>query len=222
MIKYRFYDGAAVTVALLLLVIVCLALPNFWSIWIKVGIGLIFAVLVMAAYLVIRTPDKVIALEEQLYSIARYAERIGYASKHLASGAWSLQEDLDLVSVTIAKLSVKILERDFKRLEVEIRRLVELSRSFVSIMAYFTKDGVYLRPNEQKEKVVEAKNNQIPKTLETLQEISVAVDANLAKSLASDEAQLEFVQKLYEKNSKAQKALDLLETILEPKKGVSS
>jgi hypothetical protein len=206
-------DILVVAGALAVLVITTLLLPSFWQLWLRALIGALFASLLFAIYLVARPPDQVIALQRQVESIALNASKVKQAAGKLIPGARAFQQDLLEIATAIAQLAVKILRRELLPQETEIRRLESLSQSFLTLTRVLTGE-VYLRPEQQQQKISEMRSEHIPDTRQTLQELNVALDESRAKELASAEQELELLATLYDQNTAAHHAAQILQNVL--------
>jgi hypothetical protein len=212
--KRAIYDGCAILVALVVLVITAILLPSFWPIWLRALIGALLAFILFAIYLVARPPDQIIAMQRQLETIAMNASKIKQAGDHLIPEARSLQTYLADISKAIAQLDVKILRRELVTLEVQIRRLESLSSNFLTLTRVLTGE-VTLRPEELQKKILEFRDQDFPEALKTIQELNVSLDESQAKQLASAEEELELLATLYDRDSAAYSAAEILRKVLE-------
>jgi hypothetical protein len=209
-----FFDILAMLAALAVLALTTLLLPSFWPIWLRGLIGLMFGSIVFAIYLVARPPDEIIALQRQLETTAVSASKIQQAAGKLIPLAKSFRLGLLEVSTGIAQLEVKILRRELLPLATEIRRLESLANNFLSLTMVLTGE-VYLRPPELQAKLEELRKQHLPETLQTLQELNAVLDESRAKQLASAEEELEILAQLYDQNSAARNAAEILRQVLE-------
>jgi hypothetical protein len=212
--KRVFVDGFAIAGALAVLAVTTLLLPSFWPIWLRLLIGALIASILFAIYLVARPPDEIIALEQQLETIAVNARQIMQAGKHLIPEAKAFQRSLGDISTAIAQLEVRILRREIITLGTPIRRLESLSRNFLMLTKVLTGE-VYLRPAELSQKLNDIREQHIPETLQTIQELNASLDESRAKQLVSAEEELELLSALYDRNSAAHNAADILRQVLE-------
>lgn len=212
--KRLFLDALAIAGALAVLVITTLLLPFFWPIWLRLLIGALVAGILFAIYLVARPPDEIIALEQQLETIAVNARQIMQAGQHLIPEAKAFQRSLADISTAIAQLDVRILRREIITLGTPIRRLESLSRNFLMLTMYLTGE-VYLRPAELSQKLSDIREQHIPETLETIQELNASLDESQAKQLVSAEEELELLSALYDRDSAAHNAAEILRQVLE-------
>jgi alkylhydroperoxidase/carboxymuconolactone decarboxylase family protein YurZ len=74
---------------------------------------------------------------------------------------------------------------------------------------------VYLRPPELQAKLEEIRKQHLPETLQTLQDLNAVLDESRAKQLASAEEELEILAQLYDQNSAARNAAEILRQVLE-------
>ena len=212
--KRVFVDGFAIAGALAVLAITTLLLPSFWPIWLRLLIGALIASILFAIYLVARPPDEIIALEQQLETIAINAKQIMQAGKELIPEAKTFRQSLADVSTAIAQLEVKIMQRELITLGTPIRRLESLSRNFLMLTKVLTGE-VYLRPAELSQKLNDIREQHIPETLETIQELNASLDESRAKQLVSAEEELELLSALYDRDSAAHNAAEILRQVLE-------
>ncbi|MBP1702344.1 MAG: hypothetical protein H6Q38_1451 [Chloroflexi bacterium] len=212
--KRVFVDGFAIAGALAVLAVTTLLLPSFWPIWLRLLIGALIASILFAIYLVARPPDEIIALEQQLETIAINAKQIMQAGKELIPEAKTFRQSLADVSTAIAQLEVKIMQRELITLGTPIRRLESLSKNFLMLTKVLTGE-VYLRPAELSQKLSEIREQHIPETLETIQELNASLDESRAKQLVSAEEELELLSALYDRDSAAHNAAEILRQVLE-------
>jgi len=212
--KRVFVDGFAIAGALAVLAVTTLLLPSFWPIWLRLLIGALIASILFAIYLVARPPDEIIALEQQLEMIAINARQIMQAGKELIPEAKTFRQSLADVSTAIAQLEVKIMQRELITLGTPIRRLESLSKNFLMLTKVLTGE-VYLRPAELSQKLSEIREQHIPETLETIQELNASLDESRAKQLVSAEEELELLSALYDRDSAAHNAAEILRQVLE-------
>ena len=216
-------DLMAILGALAVLAFTTLLLPSFWPIWLRVLIGALIACLLFAIYLVARPPDEVLALQRQLEAIAKDARGIQQAAGKLIPAARDFRTSLLEISTGIAQLEVRIMRRDLLLSATEIRRLESLAKNFLAMTVVLTGE-LYLRPGELQEKLAEIRDQHIPETLQTLQELNVVLDEGQVKQLASAEEELEILSALYTRNSAAYNAAEILRQVLaepeQPAQGV--
>ena len=206
-------DLMAILGALAALAFTAFLLPDFWPIWVRALIGVLIACLLFAIYLVARPPDEVLQLQRQLESIARDARGIQQAAGRLMPAAREFKPSLLEISTGIAQTEVRIMKRDLLPSATEIRRLESLAKNFLAMTVVLTGE-VYLRPGELQAKLAEIRDEHIPETLRTLQELNAVLDETKVKQLASAEEELEILSALYTRNSAAYNAAEILRQVL--------
>jgi len=212
--KRLIIDLLAISGALVVLAITTLLLPSFWPIWLRVLIGALIASLLFAIYLVARPPDEIIALQRQLETIAVNASQIKLAAGRLIPAARDLRSSLLEIATAIAQVEVRIMRRELLTSATEIRRLESLSRNFLMLTMYLTGE-VFLRPAELSQKLNDIREQHIPETMQTIQELNASLDESRAKQLVSAEEELELLSALYDRNSAAHNAAEILRQVLE-------
>jgi hypothetical protein len=216
-------DILAILGALAALAFTVFLLPDFWPIWVRALIGVLIACLLFAIYLVARPSDEVLGLQRQLETIAQEARGIQQAAGKLSPAARDLKPRLLEISTGIAQTEVRIMKRELLPSATEIRRLESLAKNFLAMTSVLTGE-VYLRPSELQAKLLEIRDEHIPETLQTLQELNAVLDESRARQLASAEEELEILSALYTRNSAAYNAAEILRQVLaepeQPSQGV--
>jgi len=206
-------DIMAILGALAVLAFTAFLLPDFWPIWVRALIGALIACLLFAVYLVARPPDEVLALQRQLEAIAMNARQIQKAGNKLIPEARSLKPELAYISTGIAHLGVRIMQRELVSAATEIRRLESLSKNFLALTVVLTGE-VYLRPVEFQAQLADLRDQHIPETRTTLLELNASLDEQRARQLASAEEELELLSTLYNRNTAARNAAEILRQVL--------
>lgn len=208
----KFYrnDMIALVAAGVVMAVVAIALP-YGGALVRGLVGLVTAVLVYVAYLVLRKPDELLELEESLQSIANNAETIARITHR--SEASSVREKLNDIAVYTARIAAKCFKRDLVTIGVHIRRLERLTSNFITVLGVLVGE-VILDRREMADAIRSIKTEKIPAMMESLGDLEVAIDEIAARRWQAAESELETLNRLADLQSKAGQAAQMLKRII--------
>jgi len=208
---YR-YDVIAFLVALVVMLGVFFILPTHLGILLRGVVGFSLAIIVFVAYLIIRKPDTLIELEELLRETAETASEIAEIGSALDDTPKTRGNIMDIAS-TIAHVATKGLARNLKTIDVHVRRLARVTRSFRVVLQVLTGE-TRLRGAAAAQEITEIETKKIPGVRRALEDIEVAIDEVQAKQYQTAENDLATLTQLADLSTRAQEAVEILKKIV--------